>query len=387
MEDGRAEQQMPIRLTDPKEDRYQRLRLMRWWDQERLGNARVLVAGAGALGNEVVKNLALLGAGRIWIADFDTIETTNLTRSVLFRRDDVGRSKAEILSGRAGEINPDCDVHALPADVRFDLGLNFLRGMDLIFGCLDNREARYYLNRYCYLLGKIFIDGGMDSLNGSVTVFRPPATPCYECTLTATDRAELQKRISCLKSPEAEILQHVPTAPTIGSIIGGLQVQIGVKHLHGLQTPDGKRLGLYGLSDLFFEIALEKSTECGLHAFVDPLPDRIETVQASVDDPVAAILELARKLWGASELSWDFDRDLFVSLVCTSCSRTVDFVGTQSRFQGAEQCECGGMFKPRIATGYQGTETWGSRSFRELGFPANHIYSAVTAGGRTYFAL
>ncbi|HSE42596.1 MAG TPA: ThiF family adenylyltransferase, partial [Acidobacteriota bacterium] len=54
---------MTIRLTDPEMDRYQRLKLIRWWDQDKLKNARILVVGAGALGNEVVKNLALLGIG------------------------------------------------------------------------------------------------------------------------------------------------------------------------------------------------------------------------------------------------------------------------------------------------------------------------------------
>jgi molybdopterin/thiamine biosynthesis adenylyltransferase len=64
---------MTIRLTNPSEDRYERFRLIRWWDQEKLKNAKVLVLGAGALGNEVAKNLALLGAGNVWIADFDAI--------------------------------------------------------------------------------------------------------------------------------------------------------------------------------------------------------------------------------------------------------------------------------------------------------------------------
>src|SRR5262245_30927491 len=123
---------MPIKLTDPNQDRYQRLRLMRWWQQDKLQEARLLVLGAGALGNEVVKNLALLGAGHVWIVDFDTIETTNLTRSVLFRAKDVGSSKSLVLAARASEINPDCVMEALQADVRYDLGFNFLRSIDVV---------------------------------------------------------------------------------------------------------------------------------------------------------------------------------------------------------------------------------------------------------------
>ena len=90
---------MTIRLTDPQADRYERLRLIRWWDQDRIRNARMLVLGAGALGNEVAKNLALIGAGKTYIVDFDKIETSNLTRSVLLCSGDVGQWKADATAG------------------------------------------------------------------------------------------------------------------------------------------------------------------------------------------------------------------------------------------------------------------------------------------------
>ena len=379
---------MTLRLTNPDEDRYQRFRLIRWWDQERLKSASVLVVGAGALGNEVVKNLALLGAGNIWIADFDRIETTNLTRSALFRRDDVGEPKAKVLAERCMELNPDCTAVPLPIDVRHEIGLAFLRKMDVIFGCLDNREARYYINRSCFLLNKLFIDGGLETLNGSVSIFHPPETPCYECTLGPVDRSELQKRLSCLKSADPEIKQHVPTAPTIASIVAGLQVQIGVRALHGLQVPAGKRLGLYGLSDVFFDITLEKSGDCGLHASTDPLPQQIEAAEIQSHLPLKDVLSRLRKLWNAEAIQWDFDRDLIVGLNCTSCGRAVEFVGTFHAYSGSEQCDdCGGIYKQQIATEFRENDLWGNKSFQELGFPAKHIYAAVADGRKIYFEL
>jgi molybdopterin-synthase adenylyltransferase len=378
---------MTLRLTDPEQDRYQRLRLIRWWDQEKLQNASALVIGAGALGNEVVKNLALLGLGNIWIADFDRIETTNLTRSALFRMGDVGQWKAETLAARAQDLNPDCNIHALNVDARYDIGLGFLKSIDLIFGCLDNREARYYINRSCYLLNKLFIDGGLDTLNGSVSTFYPPKSACYECTLSREDRAELQKRISCLKSADPELKHHVPTAPTTSSIIGGLQAQIGVRAIHGLDIPVGKRLGLYGLSDVFFQIQLEMSDECGLHSWIDPLPERIEKIDLPEETTLTKILQRVAERWNGTALNWDFDRDLTVSLTCTACAKQIDFVGTQSQYSGTAQCECGGAFKQQTTTSYSGTESWGSNTFRELGFPKQHIYSAETPTGRIYFEL
>ncbi|HMS34689.1 MAG TPA: ThiF family adenylyltransferase, partial [Ignavibacteria bacterium] len=85
---------MDLDITD---DRYSRLELITWWDQDILKNAKILVAGCGALGNEIVKNLAMLGVGNICVADMDKVEESNLTRSILFRTEDKGLSKAEVI--------------------------------------------------------------------------------------------------------------------------------------------------------------------------------------------------------------------------------------------------------------------------------------------------
>ncbi len=94
----------PLIIDD--DDRYGRLRLIPWWRQERLASARVLVVGAGALGNEVLKNLALLGVGTVYLIDLDVVEPSNLSRSVLFRAEDGGRGKAEVAARRAGRSTP-----------------------------------------------------------------------------------------------------------------------------------------------------------------------------------------------------------------------------------------------------------------------------------------
>src|SRR4051812_28927823 len=88
-------------------DRFHRFKLIGWWDQARLSRARVVVIGAGALGNEIVKNLSLLGVGNIFIADMDRIENSNLSRSVLYRADDNGNYKATCAAAAAREIYPD----------------------------------------------------------------------------------------------------------------------------------------------------------------------------------------------------------------------------------------------------------------------------------------
>ena len=134
-------EEIQLSSADFEEDRYSRLRLIPWWDQERLKNATVMVVGAGAIGNELIKNLTLLGIGRILIYDMDSIENTNLTRSVLYRAKDVGRYKAEVAAERAKEMNPDVKAKAFIANIIDDVGLGVFRRMDVVLGGLDNREA------------------------------------------------------------------------------------------------------------------------------------------------------------------------------------------------------------------------------------------------------
>ena len=112
-----------IVITDPDTDRYHTFSYISWWKQEVVRDATALVIGAGALGNEVLKNLALMGIGNLIIADFDTIEDSNLSRSVLFRATDRGRRKVDVAAERVKELNPDVKVKTWHGDINHGLGL------------------------------------------------------------------------------------------------------------------------------------------------------------------------------------------------------------------------------------------------------------------------
>jgi hypothetical protein len=73
----------PLHIPNLQTDRQGTFDFISWWERDKVRDARVLVVGAGALGNEVIKNLALMGVGHLFIVDFDTIEAANLSRSVL----------------------------------------------------------------------------------------------------------------------------------------------------------------------------------------------------------------------------------------------------------------------------------------------------------------
>ena len=159
--------------------------LLSWFQKDKVKNARVLVAGAGALGNEVVKNLALFGVGHIFVVDFDRIEVSNLTRSVLFREEDAFNHayKAGVVARRAMEINPQIKVTPIVGNLASEVGQGLYRSVDVVIGCLDSRIARYLLNRHCIRAGKTWVDGGIENLSGVVRTF-VPGESCYECSLS-----------------------------------------------------------------------------------------------------------------------------------------------------------------------------------------------------------
>ena len=249
-----------------EQDRYARFRLISWWDQEHLAAARVMVVGAGALGNEVIKNPALLGIGHIDVIDFDRVEHSNLNRSVLFRPDDAGRNKAEVAAQSAREICEDTETRPIAGNVITEIGLGYFRDSDVVIGCLDNREARLWVNRMCWKVGTPWIDGGIQEINGVAKVFVPPDGPCYECGMTETDYRLMQLRYSCpLLTIEDMQEGKVPTAPTVAAIIAGFQTQEALKLLHKMEVASGSALVFNGISNQLYQTRYPYREDCLSH--------------------------------------------------------------------------------------------------------------------------
>jgi len=219
------------------EGRFARLEAIEWWNQSLLAGANILVVGAGALGNEVIKNLALLGAGNLAIVDMDRVEMSNLSRSVLFRQDDEGEPKAVCAAASAKSLYPEIKAHAIVGNLLSDVGLGLFRWAQVIVGALDNREARVFVNSACARVGRPWFDAGIEVLQGIVRGFAPPETACYECTMSQVDWDLVNKRRSCsLLARRALTARGTPTTPTIASIIAGIQTQEVVKQLHGFPS-------------------------------------------------------------------------------------------------------------------------------------------------------
>lgn len=245
-------------------------RLMSWWDADRVSKANVMVVGAGALGNEVLKNLALMNVGSIFIVDFDTIEYANLCRSVLFRTEDIKQNKfkCEIAGERIKDINPNVKVQTVNGDIMIDVGLGVMRRMDVIIGCLDNRIARLFINRYAYKVGKVWIDGAIENLSGQLNVYQNGKS-CYECALTNVDWENIRFKMGCADIAQRNSTQgRVPTTPISSSIIAAMQVQEAIKVIHGneKQSMAGEQFKYDGMNNWIIQFESEPvREECDSH--------------------------------------------------------------------------------------------------------------------------
>ena len=311
-------------------DRYSRLELITWWDQDILKKANILVVGCGALGNEIVKNLAMLGAGNICVVDMDKVEKSNLTRSVLFRPEDEGLSKAEVIRKRAKEINNEINIKYFDGNI-FNFGLGVFRNFDLIIGGLDNREARLFINQSCWKINKPWIDGAIEVLTGVARMFIPPDNACYECTMSEIDYKLINKRKSCMLLGLDEIAEgKIPTTPTIASIIAGVQVQEAVKFLHkreDLIVLNGKGFIFNGNNNDSYIIEYQKNNDCPSHYTFEYIEKvDIDFAEAKISD----VIEFGKKYFGDDNFRIEFNNEVVYELENEKKKEAKDYFGNMN---------------------------------------------------------
>jgi molybdopterin/thiamine biosynthesis adenylyltransferase len=376
-----------LQASGENDERFSRFRLIGWWDQEKLRSARVLVIGAGALGNEILKNLALLGFAHLIVVDLDSIEASNLSRSILYRAADVGRRKADAAADAVKNIFPQAQVHPITANVVHGLGLGLFGWADVVLAGLDNREARLWINRACWKMNKPWIDGAIEGINGVARLFLPGTPPCYECTLGETDWAILNRRMSCnLLALESDAEGKVATTPTISSIIAGLQVQEAVKLLHGLPVLAGKGFIFEGLNHTSYRVEYSENPDCMSHYTYGEMHALEESSRQLT---LAQLLSRARRLLGAEDAVIEFSRDIIHQLACSGCgAREEVFAAVGSVPYSRGKCPvCGQMRAVVTAHGYTGAEAFGGRTLDQLGLPLYDVFTARSSEREMAFLI
>jgi len=220
--------------TRRREDRFDRSRRIPWFDLERTRRARVLVVGAGALGNEVVKDLVLSGVGHVSVVDMDRVVPSNLNRCVFFTESDAkeGRMKAVAVAEGAARLDPQAEVEPVTERIE-DLGEGAFSGLDAVAGCVDNLAARVHINANAYHLGVPYVDAGTIGLMGKVQVVVPPGTACVECTLNASHYRVIERRYSCTGAGVTFVEPKLASEVTTTAVVAGVQAREVMKLVNG----------------------------------------------------------------------------------------------------------------------------------------------------------
>jgi len=214
--------------------------------QEKLKNAKVLVAGAGGLGSPVSTYLAIAGIGKIILADFDSVDPSNLNRQFLHHQKDIGRLKVESAKEKLLSMNPDIEVETI-AEMLTESNLEALvPECDVIVDALDNLETRHMLNRLAIKRRIPLIHGAVTGYDGQVTTIVPGKTPCFYCIFPRISKKEI-----------------FPVLGATPGIIGSIQANEVIKFLTGQgKLLEGRLLFWNGLSGSFSEISLSKLNNC-----------------------------------------------------------------------------------------------------------------------------
>jgi sulfur-carrier protein adenylyltransferase/sulfurtransferase len=210
--------------------------------------------GAGGLGSPALMYLAAAGVGTLGIAEFDTVDESNLQRQIIHGQKDIGRSKAESARDSVLEINPYVTVQL--HEVRLDSTnvMEIFADYDLIVDGTDNFATRYLVNDACVLLKKPYVWGSIYRFDGQASVFWAEHGPCYRCLY-----------------PEPPPPGMVPSCAEGGVLgvlcasIGSIQVTEAIKLLAGIGDPLVGRLMVYDALEMSYrQVKIHKDPHCAV---------------------------------------------------------------------------------------------------------------------------
>lgn len=244
-------------LNDDELLRYSRQILLAQIDvdgQLRLKHSRALIVGLGGLGSPVALYLAAAGVGELHLADFDTVDLTNLQRQIIHDSQGIGQSKVDSAMARLTAINPLVRLQAHRGALNADSLAAAVAAVDLVLDCSDNFATREAINAACVAAHKPLVSGAAIRLEGQLSVFDPRRadSPCYHCLYGHGSEAEL----TC---SEAGVV-----GPLVG-LVGSLQALEALKLLAGFGEPlVGRLLLVDALGARFRELRVKRDPACSV---------------------------------------------------------------------------------------------------------------------------
>jgi adenylyltransferase/sulfurtransferase len=208
--------------------------------QAKLRHSRVAIIGLGGLGTVSSLYLTLAGVGHLRLIDQDTVELANLHRQILYTPADLGYPKVEVAAKRLSRMNPTVKVEPVPENFNADNAEKLLSSVDCVVDGLDNMRSRYLVNRSCIKLGIPYVFGAAIGVEGNLSVFQPPDTPCLECFLPDVDDT---------------FLEGCDVRGVLGAtagIIGSMQAMETIKVLTGMGSTLKGKLMICDFADMYF---------------------------------------------------------------------------------------------------------------------------------------
>jgi len=201
-------------------------------EQEKLKRSRVLIVGAGGLGNPVAQYLAAAGVGYITLMDGDIVELSNLPRQVLFAEQDLGQPKVTVMASRLRGLNSHVRINALPIAFNQGNADELCCSHDLIIDCCDHISAKYRIDDACRRNGRPLIFGAVSRFEGQVALFHGTAGIGYSDVY-----------------PQSSLNGHIGNCETLGvwgasaGIIGSIMASEAIQWIALLKsTLDGRLL-------------------------------------------------------------------------------------------------------------------------------------------------
>ena len=200
---------------------------------QKLQNARILVVGAGAIGNEVVKNLALLGVKHIYLVDFDMVNKSNINRCIFFRENDHNLvKKVDAVKKRVAEFSP---MYVETFDCRIEEAPEKVWDVDMVIIGVDNDYARYLINAKLASSNVLIpvVNGAMGKTFIECEVLVPGETACLTCLWQESHLKQIlttEVKKSC-DEYFIEVLPKFPAISTFTSVVGGMMVAEATKIL------------------------------------------------------------------------------------------------------------------------------------------------------------
>ena len=287
---------------DENLERYARQILIDDWDQDKLSNSTIFIAGVGALGTVIALNLVLMGIKNLILCDYDTIEMSNLSRQLLFFEEDIGKYKVDAAKKNLEHWNPNINIITYNCALQ-KIDNKVFEESDILIDGLDTFGARRWLNSVAVDLGKPLIHGGIFGWFGNVQIVIPEETACLECQPLIPQK-RLQKPCTPLGEVrkkergkiDKEIEEKIPSILTTAAIIAGIQSQIVIKLLMGFKISKENYIFYDGLSNSFTKMALKKNDNC----IVCSDKYRVKGINFSISDA-----DTVRKIKDRIIMTWD----------------------------------------------------------------------------------